>query len=150
MAKGWATARATPLFAYPSLLAVAAGCGAQGHVCALFDARREQVYAACYQVSEAGADELLPPGAWRIDHLLAELDRLGLQPIFAGEGALVHGAAIKDAFDDARLLPAHLAVPRAASLLWLRHVAPDLGRVERPESWEPIYVREWRIEEEEG
>ncbi|NIR42515.1 MAG: tRNA (adenosine(37)-N6)-threonylcarbamoyltransferase complex dimerization subunit type 1 TsaB [Gemmatimonadetes bacterium] len=150
MAKGWAMARATPLFAYPSLLAVAAGCGATGPVCALFDARRGQVYAAVYQVSDAGVDQLLSPGAWRIEDLLVELERRDMRPIFAGEGALVHEGAIRDAVAEARILPQHLAVPRAASLLWLRGVAPGLGHVARPESWEPIYVRDWKIEEESG
>ncbi len=151
MAKGWAMARETPLFAYSSLLAVAAGCGSSGPVCALFDARRGQVYAACYEISTAGPAEKLAPGAWRVEELLDELARQSLRPAFAGDGALAHREAIGRAFGDAAVLPGHFAPPRAASLLWLRDVAPDLGRVERPEVWEPLYVREWRVpEEQEG
>ncbi len=101
-------------------------------------------------MSDAGVDELLPPGAWRIRDLLAELDRRDLRTIFAGEGALVHDVAIREVFAGAHILPEHLAVPRAASLLWLRASVPELGRVQRPESWEPIYVRDWKIKEESG
>ena len=48
------------------------------------------------------------------------------------------------------VVPSHVALPGAASLLWLRRAAPQLGRVERPEKWEPLYVRDWKIEEENG
>jgi tRNA threonylcarbamoyladenosine biosynthesis protein TsaB len=148
LAKGWAMARGTPLFAYSSLLAMAAGSGAYGPVCALFDARRREVYAACYEMTVECATELLAPAAWRIDQLLAELAGSGIEPVFTGEGAIVHRDAITKAFAAARVLPEHLTAPRASSLLWLRNVAPELGRVERPEVWEPLYVRDWKVPEE--
>ncbi|HSG81432.1 MAG TPA: tRNA (adenosine(37)-N6)-threonylcarbamoyltransferase complex dimerization subunit type 1 TsaB [Gemmatimonadota bacterium] len=150
MAKGWAMARRTELFAYPSLLAVAAGWPAGGPVCSLFDARRGQVYAACYEVSDVGLQEHLPPGAWKVEALVAELDSRGLSPVFAGEGALVYAKEIGTAVAGATILPAHLAVPRAASLLWLRQLAPDLGRVAKPQDWEPTYVRDWKVQEGRG
>lgn len=148
LAKGWTMARGTPLFAYSSLLAVAAGTGVSGLLCALFDARREEVYAACYELSTEGAEEKLAPAAWRLDDLLGELASQGLQPIFVGEGATAHRQRITRAVAGAIVLPEHLGVPRAASLLWLRSVLPDLGRVSRPEEWEPLYVRDWRVPEE--
>ena len=150
IAKGWAMAQGTQLFAYSSLLAVAAGCGPCGPICAMFDARRGQVYAACYDLTPDQPHELLAPGAWRIDDLLTELARLHLRPAFAGEGALVYGDAIDAAFESATLLPPHMAVPRAGSLLWLRSIAPDSGRVVEPQSWEPVYVRDWKVPEEQG
>ncbi len=148
VAKGWAMARRVPLFAYSSLLAVAAGCAARDPVCALFDARRGQVYAACYDLARGAPRERLAPGAWTIGGLLERLQSLGLAPRFAGEGASVYQSEISKAFGAASLLPSHLGVPRAASLLWLRSVAPDLGRIPRPESWEPVYLRDWRVVEE--
>jgi len=150
LAKGWAMARQTPLFAYPSLLAVAAGCGVTSPVCALFDARRGEVYAACYEVSPVGVIERLPPIACRIQDLLAELSSRALEPVFAGDGAEIHREAIQAAWTEARILPEHLGLPRAASLLWLRMVAADLGRIEHPDTWEPMYVRDWRIPEDQG
>jgi tRNA threonylcarbamoyladenosine biosynthesis protein TsaB len=151
LAKGWSMARGTPLFAYSSLLAAAAGSGAQGPVCALFDARRGQVYAACYRLSGAGAPGVqLEPSAWTVDELLEELSSRGLVPVFVGEGAIAYRELICRALTGATVLPEHVGVPRAASLLWLRSVAPDLGRVARPEVWEPLYVRDWRVLEEGG
>ncbi len=150
LVKGWAKARGTPLFAYSSLAAVAAGVGAAGPVCAMFDAKRGEVYAACYQMSADGLDERLRPAAWRVEALLEELARRDLRPAFAGDGAVAYEKTIRGIVTGAKVLPEHLGVPRAASLLWLRSVAPQLGRVNHPESWEPLYLREWRLRQESG
>jgi tRNA threonylcarbamoyladenosine biosynthesis protein TsaB len=148
LGKGWSMARGIPLFAYSSLLAVAVGSGARGSVCAMVDARRGQVYAACYRVTERGTTEELAPGAWHVADLLAELSRRRVDPIFAGAGAIVYRESITGIRGDAVILPAHLGLPRAANLLWLRAVEPELGRVATPEAWEPTYVREWRVPED--
>ncbi len=150
LAKGWAKARGTPLFAYSSLAAVAAGVGGLGPVCAMFDAKRGEVYAACYEMSGDGLDERVAPGAWRVEALLEELSRRELKPLFAGDGAVAYEEAIRRVAAGARVLPEHLGVPRAAGLLWLRAVAPEWGRVSRPEIWEPHYVREWRLRPDGG
>lgn len=144
LAKGWVAARGTSLYAYSSLLAAAAGLGAAEAVCPLFDARREEVYAACYRLGDEEVEEILPPSAWPLRALLAELDQQGVTPVFVGEGAVLHRPILREVMPRARMLPGHIGRPRASSLLWLRSRFPDLGRVADPESWEPIYVREWR------
>jgi tRNA threonylcarbamoyladenosine biosynthesis protein TsaB len=145
MAKGWTAARGTPLFAYSSLLALAAGTGVSGPVCAAFDARRGEVYAACYELSHRGPTERLAPAAWRLEDLLGELARHGLTPTFVGDGARAYRDKIAEGLTGAVVLPEHLDIPRAASLLWLRSVAPALGHVGQPDEWEPLYVRDWRV-----
>ncbi len=145
MAKGWAIARSCELYAYSSLLACAAGSGSGVEVCAMFDARRGEVYAGCYRIDVDGPEELMPPGVWPVPRLLEELGERRLDPVFSGGGALRYAEALTEVQPGARILPAHLAFPRAATLLWLRSIAPGSGRVERPEGWEPIYVRDWRI-----
>lgn len=150
LAKGWAMARGTTIYAYSSLLCVAAGNIADGQVCVLFDARRGEVYAACYEFAEAGFIECLVPGAWRVEELLEELSQRGLKPVFSGGGALLYETTITRSYEGARVLPEHLSVPRASSLLWLRSRYPELGRVERPQEWQPHYVRDWKIPEEHG
>lgn len=148
IAKGWASARGTPLFAYSSLLAVAAGVPAGQSVCALFDARRGEVYGACYRCDPSGFSTVLEPGAWPMAALLELLAERDLDPVFAGEAAQLHGAMIERACGSGRILPSHLGMPRAASLLWLRSVAPDAGRVAEPAAWAPSYVRDWKVPEE--
>lgn len=149
LAKGWCTARSSTLYAYSSLLSVAAGTGVGGPICPLFDARRGEVYGACYDLSSGRVAEVMEPGAWKIDELLAALKERKVVPTFAGEGAIIYHDAIGRCFAGARVLPEHLAAPRAASLLWLRRTFPELGRIEEPRSWEPQYVRDWRVKKDE-
>src|SRR5690606_12604773 len=55
-AKGMVQALGVPLLAFSGLLAAAsAGWGAGGPVCALFDARRRDVFAACYRFPHGGS-----------------------------------------------------------------------------------------------
>ncbi|HEX7091377.1 MAG TPA: tRNA (adenosine(37)-N6)-threonylcarbamoyltransferase complex dimerization subunit type 1 TsaB [Longimicrobiales bacterium] len=138
-AKGLVRALGIPLFAYSGLLAVAAGAGAGGApVCALFDARRGEVYAACYRFpDEGGIETLLVPQAAALPNVLERL--AAPAPLYAGDGALRYRAAIEAA--GGRVAPPYLAVPRAAALLWLADAAPDAGRVETPADWEPEYLR---------
>ena len=145
VAKGWVMARKTELYAYSSLLAIAAGSGVRAPICALFDARRGEVYGACYQIGEDSVTELLPPCAGPLEDVLSRLNIGDSDPAFAGEGAVLHRDAIMRRFPTGRVLPDHLGLPRAASLLWLLEVAPATGVVEDPSSWEPRYVRDWRV-----
>ena len=144
LAKGWCHAREVPLYAYSSLRAVAASAGRE-RVCALFDARRGEVYGAAY----AGGGLEGPrfgPAASGIDAWLDGLDDVGGWA-FAGEGAIRQRGAI-----EARggvVLPAFLGVPRAAALLWLGERLPG-GRVDDITRWEPGYVRSSGAERHAG
>ena len=140
-ATGKALARALdiPMFAYSGLAALAASTAHQGVVCALFDARRDEVYSACYRMPSFSAIEtLMPPAPRHLDDLLGSVDPKGV--LFVGDGALRHADAIVAA--GGILAPAHFAVPRAAALLWLSDMAPGIGRVENIGEWEPLYLRE--------
>ncbi|HKJ92257.1 MAG TPA: tRNA (adenosine(37)-N6)-threonylcarbamoyltransferase complex dimerization subunit type 1 TsaB [Longimicrobiales bacterium] len=136
-AKGLVRARGLPLFAYSGLLALASGAGVDRPVCALFDARRGEVYAACYRVGDA-VDEVLAPGARVLEDVLDAVG--GLDPLYAGDGALAYRDAI--AGRGGRVAPAHMAVPRASALIWLATTFPARGRVPEPVSWEPSYLRD--------
>jgi tRNA threonylcarbamoyladenosine biosynthesis protein TsaB len=137
-AKGLAHALDVPLLAYSSLAAAAATAAqAERPVCALFDARRDEVYAACYRFPGLAALEtLLEPAPRALADVLAQVRPHG--PLFAGEGAVLHAAAIAAA--GGAVAPAHVGVPRASSLLWLGHVAPTAGVVDA-RAWEPAYLR---------
>ncbi|HEX7243022.1 MAG TPA: tRNA (adenosine(37)-N6)-threonylcarbamoyltransferase complex dimerization subunit type 1 TsaB [Longimicrobiaceae bacterium] len=138
-AKGIVHATGAPLFAYSGLLAAAGACwGADRPVCALFDARKRDVYAACYRFG-AGVEEMWGPEALTIDALL-ERFRGGEPVLFTGEGAVLHREEIEREAG-ARTVPAHLAHPRASALLALLRAAPETGRVEDAARWEPEYVR---------
>jgi tRNA threonylcarbamoyladenosine biosynthesis protein TsaB len=146
-AKGMLCALDVPLYSYSGLLAVAAaGWGVEGAVCAMFDARRRDVYAAVYRFgTDAGGadaaelDVVLKPAAWSLDHLLAELS---MRPpsLFVGEAAIIHRAEIERTLGS-RVAPPHLSIPRASALVWLATRFPDLGRIQDRSAWEPEYIR---------
>ncbi|MFQ5679303.1 MAG: tRNA (adenosine(37)-N6)-threonylcarbamoyltransferase complex dimerization subunit type 1 TsaB [Gemmatimonadota bacterium] len=136
LAKGFCFGSEASLYAYSSLLAVAAGTGLSGGVCALVDARRGEVYAAAYR--RVAPPELeAGPTALPVEELLAALSPCDWR--FVGTGARVHRERIVAA--GGRVLPGHLAHPRGSALLWLARRWPELGRVDAPASWEPEYVR---------
>lgn len=144
-AKGIIQGLRVPLYAYSGLLATAVGGWAAGDtVCALFDARRREVYAACYRFGSGGTGEppveiVMRPAALSIDDLLDGL--AGAPPaLFIGEGAVLHQVEIERRLGS-RVAPAHLGAPRASALIWLAAHAPELGRVEDSTGWEPEYVR---------
>ena len=140
-ATGKALARALniPMFAYSGLAALAASTAHQGTICALFDARRDEVYSACYRLPTfSDIEVVVPPAPRHMGDVLQSMDARNI--LFVGDGALRHADAIQRA--GGMLAPAHFAVPRAAALLWLSDVAPALGRVENIAEWEPLYLRE--------
>lgn len=138
-AKGMVHALGIPLYAYSGLLAAAGGCwAAERPVCALFDARRRDVYAACYRFAD-GVEEVLAPEALALEALLDRFRR-GEPPLFTGEAAVLHREDIERELG-ARVAPPHLSLPRASVLLAALRAAPEMGRVEDPAHWEPEYVR---------
>ena len=138
-AKGLCHSLGVPLYAYSGLMAAAASVGAADRpVCALFDARRGEVYAACYRFPGfSGVETLVEPTADRLDAVLARC--AGYEPIFTGDGAERNRAELEAA--GARVVPGFLRAPRGGALLWLAQVAADAGRVRDPAAWEPEYVR---------
>jgi tRNA threonylcarbamoyladenosine biosynthesis protein TsaB len=139
-AKGMARALRLPLLAVPSLAAVAAMVNSGPRpVCALFDARRDEVYAACYALAADGAwTTLVPPVACEIGDAI-EL-ALRHDAVLAGEGALRYAGAIEAA--GATTAGGAPAVPRASALLWLAALEPERYVVEDAGAWEPLYLRE--------
>ena len=137
-AKGLARALDVPLYVYSGLLSLAAGAAASDRpVCALYDARREEVYAGAWAFAPDAAPSLvLEPAARALDQVIEAL--AARAPLFVGDGALKHRARLEAA--GGRVAPAHLAVPRAAALLWLARVEPA-GRLQDRAAWEPAYLR---------
>lgn len=137
-AKGMVQALGIPLLAYSSLAGLAAGAGRTGRpICALIDAHGDEVFAACYRFPGAGGMEcLLEPGVLGIEALAARLSTL--DPVWTGSAAQRFAGLLKEHGEVAGEL---LAVPRAASLIWLAQTAPAAGRVEEPARWTPDYGR---------
>lgn len=143
-AKGLVRALGVPLFACSALRALAASVGAEARpVCALFDARRGTVYAACCRFpAYEHTETLLEPTVRPVDEVVGQV--AGLDPIYAGDGAERYRERIEAA--GGTVAPAHLAWPRATALLWLADLEPEAARVPSPSDWEPSYLRSWNAQ----
>jgi tRNA threonylcarbamoyladenosine biosynthesis protein TsaB len=136
-AKGFAHALPVPLFAYSGLLAAAASCAhLPGLTCALFDARRDEVYAACYEF-DRDLTTMLKPSVLGIAALLQQVVVAGTR--FVGAGASRHADLIRSL--GGRVEPIDGGHPRASALIWLAHSFPEAGRIANPAHWEPDYLR---------
>jgi tRNA threonylcarbamoyladenosine biosynthesis protein TsaB len=140
-ARGLAHGLDVPLYAYSSLASLAVQAGSAGPVCALLDARRGEVYAACYEAAhpEAGGAAtalpraLLEPVALTVPDLLARM--ADVAPLYAGEGAERYAAALG-------VEPRTGLSPRASALLRLAAAdSAGVGRVQDRAGWEPTYLR---------
>ncbi len=143
-AKGLVMARGIPLRPVSSLAAAAAvsvldrpsASPASGVRYALFDARGDRVYGACYELDGRGMRELVAPHPGDVEEVVREGVPEGA--VFTGDGALKHRARLERA--GYRVAPDAGAVPLAAGLL----VCASLGgapEVDDPAAWEPRYVR---------
>ena len=145
LAKGLCFAHDLPLFAYSSLRGLAASVGG-GFICTVFDARRDEVYAATFPTG-AASEATFGPTVLPLADLFDRLD--GVEAwTFAGDGALAHADTIEAR--GGRVLPSHLSVPRASSFLWLARTVPGEGRVVDRGVWEPEYVRASGAERQAG
>jgi tRNA threonylcarbamoyladenosine biosynthesis protein TsaB len=136
MARGLAAGLGVPLLAYSSLAGLAASA-ARGlePVCAMFDARRGEVYAGCYAFGDDGMTTILPPTAATVEQIVERL--AADMPLFAGDGAQQYLSKLPRA----RVLST-VVQTRASALLWLAHYDRAAGAVALPASFEPDYVRE--------
>lgn len=132
---GLATGLGVPLYAFSSLAALALeAAAAAGAVCAVFDARRGEVYAACYQREESRdiLRTLLEPEAMPVAELRARTQPMSVT--YTGDGARRYADALG-------IRPPPAAFPRASALLRLAAADPEGSLVEQPSAWEPSYLR---------
>ena len=163
-AKGFSRALDLPLWAFSSLAAAAVADGSsraeptEGHPswsessesspltsdfhtirprCVLFDAGGDRVYAAAYRLTQARLELLLPPRAATMGEV-----REGLIPpgaLLLGDGALRNRPILEEAGHP--VLPPPFGEPTADGLIRLLALCPDTPPLDRPEGWEPDYLR---------
>lgn len=132
-ARGMVRALGIDLYAFGSLQAEAVATGlAERPVCAVFDARRGEVYAACYEVGPEGVRTVLEPVASTLAELAGRLaDR---RVAWTGEAVRRQREAVPEA-------PVEPVMTRAEALLVLARRAPGAGLQALPSAWEPDYLR---------
>lgn len=133
-ARGLAAGLDVPIYAFSSLAALAVESAAAGVVCTMFDARRGEVYAACYERVQ-NTDRLhtrMQPEAMHVDELRTRT--AGMDVTYIGDGARRYAGALG-------IAPPPPVFPRAAGLLRLVAADPDAGMIEHASGWEPLYLR---------
>ncbi len=171
-AKGLGLALNKPIVEVPTLEGLAYNmCGAEGFVCPLMDARRNQVYTGIYEFvrpngeKEPWAQEPVlagvpmlrvvePQAAVDIREILAKANALGKscpgrQIIFLGDGAEVYGDMIRRVVSVPYIFaPAGSRCQRAASVAALGAVYYRMGRIVTAAEHRPEYLRKSQAERE--
>ena len=138
-AKGIVLAAGVPLLGVQTLDGIALSCPVIDRLlCCLLDARKQEVYAACYRPGPGGRPEQSASAEVIRPELLAE--RIREPAILAGPGVDEY----HDLFariDGAQLVPAALSSPRAARVGFLAAEQLARGKTLNPATAVPLYVR---------
>lgn len=146
-AKGLAWARGIPCAACSSLEAMAWGlCHMEGReLCAVMDARRQQVYRARFLATGEGLVRLCEDGAVALEELEKELEK---PQILVGDGAQLCYNSLKDGRVPLTLAPAHLRFPTAWGVARLGWEKAKRGELTTPEALALKYHRLSQAERE--
>jgi tRNA threonylcarbamoyladenosine biosynthesis protein TsaB len=135
-AKGLSYALGRPLWAVSSLAATALAHDVGPIRYALFDARKDRVYGACYAVGQQSVETLTPVHAGTLRDALGS--GVPAEAVFIGDAARRHRMAIEGAgfavvTDDGTTV--------AEGLLRYLGRCPESLPIAEPARWEPEYVR---------
>lgn len=158
-AKGLGFALEKPLVEVPTLEGLAYNLvGCPGLICPIMDARRNQVYAGIYEFvpekTPEGEGEYLLKTVRRqeavdIRALLGELEKLGRDVIFLGDGVPVYQSIIRqECRVEFSFAPAHLNAQRGGCVAALGAVYYAQGRAIPAASHQPEYLRKSQAERE--
>lgn len=155
-AKGLGLALDKPLIEVPTLAGLAYHFwGSEKLICPLMDARRNQVYTGIYTFEkEAGKSDyrmctVKEQCAVDIQEILDELDNMGREVIFLGDGVPVFKSVIEERLKTPfSFAPAHLNRQRAAAVAALAEIYYSEGRTVSAGGHRPEYLRLSQAERE--
>lgn len=128
-------------------------CGTDKLVCPLMDARRNQVYTGVYAFEAKDnawtMKEVVEQDAKDILDIIGELNALGREVIFLGDGVPVYSGKIADNLKvPYTFAPASMNRQRAASIATLAVEYAKQGRAVSADKHEPEYLRKSQAERE--
>jgi tRNA threonylcarbamoyladenosine biosynthesis protein TsaB len=145
-AKGWALSTDADLVGVPTLEAYAAQLQAVAQpsdvICPLFDARRDEVYAAAYQKTADGLTEQAPTKALTVDALPEWVEDVAGRLWLVGDGAAKSREALASTGTGTTIVPPDDLPPSAA---WVARRGHERLRAHGPDdvsTFEPLYVKE--------
>ena len=111
----------------------------------LLDARRDQVYAAAYDMTSGFPKEVMPPCAASLDDFLKRLpEQAAIR--FVGDGATAHEETLS-AIPNAVVTPEYLQFPMASAAAPLAQKRALEGEIYKYDELEPIYLRDSQAEQ---
>ncbi|MDH3198010.1 MAG: tRNA (adenosine(37)-N6)-threonylcarbamoyltransferase complex dimerization subunit type 1 TsaB [Candidatus Krumholzibacteria bacterium] len=141
-AKGLCAGSGASLVTMGSLELIARAHAGAGVVCAMIDARREEIYGALFEVAASGGDDgpatIVEPCARAPESFLRALPRA--PRLAAGTGALRYAALMREVFPEVVIAGADGAQPSAALLARLAPRLEPAG-AQRLREMEPVYLR---------
>ena len=117
-------------------------------ICAVMDARRNQVYNARFQGTGEGLVRLAPDRAIGLDALAEELKREGKPQILVGDGAVLCYTTLKEQGLDVRLAPPHLHFQSAWGVARAALEQARTGALTDAQGLVPVYHRLSQAERE--
>ncbi len=149
-AKGLGLALNKPVIAVPTLEGLAYNLyGTERLVCPIMDARRNQVYTGLYEFVGNQLQVIKEQTAMAIDELIEEINELGKEIIFLGDGTAIYhdiiGEKMKVPYSFA---PVHLSRQRAGAVGALGMEMYKKSQYETAAIHEPVYLRVSQAERE--
>lgn len=149
-AKGLGLALKKPIVAIPTLDALAYNlCGTDKLVCPMLDARRNQVYTGLYEFDHNELKIIHEQTAVAMNVILEEINRLGKEVIFLGDGTAVYKemieAVVKVPYTYA---PVHMNRQRAGAVGALGLQYLKRNQTQSATEHEPVYLRLSQAERE--
>lgn len=149
-AKGLGLALKKPIISVPTVEGLAYNlCGISTVICPLMDARRNQVYTGVYEFKQNEFHILTDQKAVSIDEIIEELNTLGREVTFLGDGVPVFKEKIKEKLKVPYMFaPAHMAMQRAGAVAARAIVYWEEGKIETARDHKPVYLRLSQAERE--
>ena len=114
-------------------------------ICPIMDARRAQVYNAVYKIENGELAAIKEPRALSLEELLSELEEMGEQVVFLGDGVGVHQDTIKEKLKEkAMFAPSNACMQRASGVC----LAAEKKETIHYSKLAPVYLRKSQAERE--
>ncbi len=149
-AKGLGLAMNKPIVAVPTLDGLAYNLyGVEHIICPMMDARRNQVYTGLYEFRQKEFRVIKEQTAAAVEEILEEINQLGKEVVFLGEGAAVYQELICEKTRvDYSFAPIHMNRQRAGAVGALGVEMFRRGQIETADRHEPVYLRISQAERE--
>lgn len=149
-AKGLGLALDKPIISVPTLEALAFNLfGTDRLICPMMDARRNQVYSGLYEFQGNELKILKHQSAVSVDDIIQEINSLGREIIFVGDGTAVYSNIIEDGIKvNYTFAPVHLNLQRAGAIGALGITYYKNCKFENASEHAPVYLRLSQAERE--